>query len=177
MKRTFLFLVLLLFTYSAQAQIQRYPHYLGGDFGLSVGNGRTSVIVYPEVGWRIGDNLYAGIQAGFGYCDNGSYSDFSFGVIPNLRYYWYIYNRFGLSAEAGCALHLTRRSNWDSLIRSFDIGIRPGAVIPIGSRYALTVQVGFLGYEVDNYGDGVIDSRFGFRFQQNDFRVGFLMNI
>ena len=176
MKRSLLFLSAILVSVSLEAQVQRSPSYLGGDFGISVGSGRTSIVVYPELGWRVGDNLYAGVQAGFGYYENSSYSDFSVGVIPHLRYYWYIYNRFGLSAEAGAALRLTRRSGYDALIRSFDIGIRPGAVIPLGPRFAVTLQVGFLGYESDRYGD-TVDGRWGFRLQNNDFRVGFLMNL
>ena len=176
MKKFLLVIALLLGSLAALAQEQRSPVYLGGDFGLSVGSGRTSIVVYPEVGWRVGNNLYAGVQAGFGYYDNNSYYDFSVGVIPHLRYYYYFYKRFGVSAEAGMKLGLTRRTDYQGLIRVFDVGLRPGLVIPIGERYAVTMQVGFLGYQSERYGD-VVDGRWGFRLQGNDFRFGFLMNI
>ena len=176
MKRFVLVLTFLLCTLTVFAQERRIPAYLGGDFGVSIGSGRTSIAVYPEVGWRVTDNLYAGLQAGFGYYEGSGYSDFSVGIIPHLRYYYYIYQRFGVSAEAGMRLGLTRRSGNEGLIRSFDVGIRPALVIPIGARYAVTLQVGFLGYESDRYGD-VVDGHWGFRLQSNDFRVGFLLNL
>ena len=176
MKRSFIVLTLLLVSLSALAQEKRSPVYFGGDFGFSVGTGRTSIVVYPEVGWRVGNNLYAGVQAGFGYYDKDSYSDFSVGIVPHIRYYYYIYQRFGLSAEAGMRFALSRRSGHQGLVRTFDVGIRPGVVIPIGARYAITMQVGFLGYQSERY-DGVVDGRWGFRLQGNDFRFGFLMNI
>ncbi len=176
MKRFFLILAFLLVGFSAIAQERKIPAYLGGDFGVSIGSGHTSIVVYPEVGWRVTDNLYAGVQAGFGYYEGSGYSDFSVGIIPHLRYYYYIYQRFGVSAEAGMRLGLTRRSGNEGLIRSFDVGIRPGLVIPIGARYAVTLQVGFIGYESERYGD-IVDGHWGFRLQSNDFRVGFLLNL
>ena len=177
MKKALLLLVVLLGCLCAKAQEQRSPYYFGGDFGLSLGSGGTSISVYPEIGRRIAPNLYAGIQAGGGYYRNSSYSDFTMGFAPHLRYYWFIYKRFGLYGEAGFSLGFTRRSNWEPLIRSFDIGLRPGIIIPIASGHSLTLQLGFLGYESDNFGNGTSNNHWGFRLQGHDIRIGYLMNL
>ena len=96
MKQWILLVAALLVGLSAEAQRK---YYVGGDISFGFGSSGSSIVVYPEVGTRIANNVYLGLAAGFDWNNYSNQSDFSMGLIPHLRGYLPLYQRFGLSGD------------------------------------------------------------------------------
>ena len=62
MKQWILLVAALLVGLTAGAQRK---YYVGGDISFGASSSGSSIVVYPEVGTRIADNLYLGLAAGF----------------------------------------------------------------------------------------------------------------
>ena len=150
MKKWLLLAAALLGTLTAGAQSK---YYVGGDISFGASSSGASVVVYPEVGTRIANNLYLGLAAGFDWNNYASPSDFTMGLIPHLRGYLPLYQGFGLSADTFFSARFTRRRDYDPLIKSFQLGLRPGIFIPIGN-VTLSTQIGFFGWTRTDYGNG-----------------------
>ncbi len=173
MKKWLLLAVALLGTITAGAQSK---YYVGGDISLGASSSGASVVVYPEVGTRIANNLYLGLAAGFDWNNYASPSDFTMGLIPHLRGYLPIYQGFGLSADTFFSARFTRRRNYDPLIKSFQLGLRPGVYIPIGN-VTLSTRIGFFGWTRTDYGNGNPTSRWAARLEARDILIGVLFNL
>ena len=173
MKKFLILAALLLGFYSLGAQ-NRY--YVCGDVSFGIGSNGTRIVVYPEVGTRIADNLYAGIAAGFDWYDRSGTSDFTMGVTPHLRGYLPLYGRFGLMGDAFLSGRFTRRKGYDPLIKTLEAGLRPGLFFPVGN-VTLTTRIGFLGFIRTDYGNGSVNSGWHARLQANDVLIGVLVNI
>lgn len=173
MKKWILLAAALLGSLLAGAQNRLY---LGGDFAVGFSSSGTEIVVYPEVGTRIANNLYAGIAAGFDWNNIASESDFSMGLSPHLRGYLPLYQRFGISGDLSASARFTRRRGYDPLIKGYSLGLRPGIFIPVGP-VTLTAQVGFLGYSHTDYGQGITDSGWVARLEARDIIIGFLLNL
>ena len=158
---------------AAQAQSH---YYVGGDISLTASSSGTSVVVYPEVGRRITNNLYAGLAAGFDWNNISSDSDFTMGLIPHLRGYLPIYEGIGLSADTFFSARFTRRIDYDPLIKRFQLGLRPGIYFPIGN-VTLSTQIGFFGWTRTVYGYDIADSRWVARLEARDIIIGVLFNL
>jgi len=117
MKKWILLLATVLLTGLTATAQSRY--YVGGDISLGASSSGFNVVVYPEVGRRITPNLYAGLAAGFDWNNIASPSDFTMGIIPHLRGYLPVYERFGLSADTFFSSRFTRRKDYDPLIKTF----------------------------------------------------------
>ena len=174
MKQLIVLAAVLLGCVTAGAQ-NRY--YYGGDVSFTASSSGTRIVVYPEIGRRISDNLYFGIAAGGGYYHHGSVSDFSMGITPHLRAYWFAWERYGLSGDLHATYRATRRQGYEPLITTFETGIRPGVVIPVGNGASLTAQFGFFGYSRTDYGNQDIRSRWVARLEAHDILIGVLMNL
>ena len=175
MKKMILLATLLLAgSLAAQAQT---PYYFGGDISFTASSSGTRIVIYPEIGKRINRNLYAGVAAGGGYYHDGETSDFSMGLTPHLRGYLFLYQDFGLSGDLHGTYRVTRRRGYDPLIRTFEAGVRPGLVIPVGGGTAITAQAGFFGWTRTDYGDGNPTSSWVARFEARDLIFGVLLNL
>ena len=98
MKKWILIAAALLGSLAAQAQVNN-RYYVGGNISLGASNYGTSVVFYPEVGKRINDYLMVGLAAGFDWNNIASESDFTMGLIPHVRGYLPVYQRFGLTGD------------------------------------------------------------------------------
>lgn len=176
MKKWILLAAALLGCIAAQAQ-RLNGYYLGGDISFTASSYGTRIVVYPEIGKRVTDNLYAGIAAGGGYYSGNGRSDFSMGFTPHLRGYWYPVGGFGLSGDLHGTYRVTRRRGYDPLIKTVEAGLRPGLVIPLGNGTSITAQAGFFGWSRSDYGDGVPSSRWIARLEAQDVLFGVLMNL
>ena len=151
-------------------------YYIGGDISVGASSSGTSVVVYPEVGKKIADHVYLGLAAGFDWNNYSGTSDFTMGLTPHLRGYLPVYENFGLSADTFFSARFTRRQNYDPLIKSFQLGLRPGIYFPIG-RTTISTQIGFFGWTRTDYGDGRVTSRWAARLQARDILIGVLYNL
>lgn len=174
-KLIFLAVALLVGCLAARAQSSKY--YFGGDISITASSSGTRIIVYPEIGKRISNNLYAGVAAGGGYYHYGETTDFSMGVTPHLRGYLFLYQGFGLSGDLHATYRVTRRRGYDPLIKTIEAGIRPGLVIPVGGGASLTAQAGFFGWSRSDYGNGNPTSRWVARLEARDILIGVLLNL
>ena len=168
-----LFAALLLGGLSALAQSK---YYVGGDVSFGTGSSGTRVVVYPEIGRRIAENLYAGVAAGFDWNNISSESDFTMGVTPHLRGYLPVYERYGVMGDAFLSGRFTRRKGYDPLIKSMEIGLRPGLFFPVGN-VTLTTRIGFLGFTRTDYGYGDVVSGWHARLQARDILIGALFSL
>ena len=159
------------FTCHAQRQM-----YVGGDISFGASSSGASVVVYPDVGTRIANNLYLGLAAGFDWNNYSSRSDFTMGVIPHLRGYLPLYQNFGLSGDSFFSARFTRRDNYDPLIKTLQLGLRPGIYFPIGNT-TISTQVGFFGWTRTDYGNGNASSRWQARLEARDIIVGVILNL
>ncbi|MBQ5983540.1 MAG: hypothetical protein IJL56_01005 [Bacteroidales bacterium] len=173
MKKLILIAAALLGCLAAGAQSR---HYVGGDFSFGLSSSGTSIVVYPEVGTRIANNLYLGLSAGFDWNNIASESDFTMGFAPHLRGYLPVYKRFGLLGDLFFSSRFTRRRNYDPLIKSFQLGLRPGLFFPIGN-VTLTTQVGFFGWNATDYGLGTKNTGWVARVEARDILFGVLFNL
>ena len=173
MKQWILLLAALLVGLSASAQRK---YYVGGDISIGASSSGTDIVVYPEVGTRIANNLYLGLAAGFDWNNYSSRSDFTMGLIPHLRGYLPLYEGFGLSGDTYFAARWTRREGYDPLISTQTLGFRPGIFFPIGNT-VLSTQIGFFGWSRTDYGYGNASSRWSARLEARDILIGVLVNL
>lgn len=174
MKKMILLAVAILSGLAAGAQNSRM--YVGGDFSLGFSSSGTSIVVYPEVGTRIANHLYAGMAAGFDWNNISSDSDFTMGLTPHLRGYLPLYNGFGLSGDAFFSARWTRRRNYAPLINRQQLGFRPGLFFPIGP-VTISAQVGFFGWSRSDYGNDIVSSDWQARIEAHDIIIGVLFNL
>ena len=174
MKKMILLAVAILSGIAAGAQNSRM--YVGGDFSLGFSSSGTSIVVYPEVGTRIANHLYAGMAAGFDWNNISSDSDFTMGLTPHLRGYLPLYNGFGLSGDAFFSARWTRRRNYAPLINRQQLGFRPGLFFPIGP-VTISAQVGFFGWSRSDYGNDIVSSDWQARIEAHDIIIGVLFNL
>ena len=158
----------------AQAQPDRY--YVGGNVSLSASNYGTNVVFYPEVGKRVNDWLAVGLAAGFDWNNYSNQSDFTMGLIPHVRGYLPIYERFGLTGDTYFAARWTRRRGYEPLISNQTLGFRPGIYFPIGN-VTLSTQVGFFGWSRTSDGNGNASSRWQARLEARDILIGVLFHL
>ena len=158
----------------AQAQPDRY--YVGGNVSFGASNYGTNVIFYPEVGKRVNDWLAVGLAAGFDWNNYSNQSDFTMGLIPHVRGYLPIYERFGLTGDTYFAARWTRRRGYEPLISNQTLGFRPGIYFPIGN-VTLSTQIGFFGWTRTDYGNGNASSRWQARLEARDILIGVLFNL
>ncbi|MBQ3767242.1 MAG: hypothetical protein II874_10965 [Bacteroidales bacterium] len=151
-------------------------YYIGGDISLGASSSGTSVVVYPEVGTRIANNLYLGLAAGFDWNNYSSRSDFTMGLIPHLRGYLPLYQGFGLSADTFFSARFTRREGYEPLIKTFQLGLRPGIFIPLGG-VTISTQIGFFGWTRTDYGIGSPTSHWAARLEARDILIGVLVSL
>ena len=173
MKQWILVIAALLAGLTCQAQRK---YYVGGDISFGASSSGTSVVVYPEVGTRIANGVYLGLAAGFDWNNYYSRSDFTMGLIPHLRGYLPLYEGFGLTGDTFFSARFTRRDNYDPLIKTFQLGLRPGVFFPIGNS-VISAQVGFFGWSRTDYGDGHPDSRWQARLEARDILIGVLFSL
>ena len=173
MKQWILVMAALLACLTAGAQSK---YYVGGDISFGASSSGCDVIVYPEIGTRIAQGLYLGIAAGFDWNNYHSRSDFTMGVIPHLRGYLPLYQNFGLSGDSFFSARFTRRDNYDPLIKTLQLGLRPGIYFPIGNT-TISTQVGFFGWTRTDYGNGNASSRWQARLEARDILIGVLVNL
>ena len=136
----------------------------------------SSIVVYPEVGTRIANNVYLGLAAGFDWNNYSNQSDFSMGLIPHLRGYLPLYQRFGLSGDLYFSARWTRRQGYDPLINSQTLGFRPGLFFPIGNAI-ISTQIGFFGWNRTGYGNGYASSRWQARLEARDILIGVMFQL
>ena len=158
----------------AQAQPDRY--YVGGNVSFGASNYGTNVIFYPEVGKRVNDWLAVGLAAGFDWNNYSNQSDFTMGLIPHVRGYLPIYERFGLTGDTFFAARWTRRRGYEPLISNQTLGFRPGIYFPIGN-VTLSTQVGFFGWSRTSDGNGNASSRWQARLEARDILIGVLFHL
>ena len=158
----------------AQAQPDRY--YVGGNVSFGASNYGTNVIFYPEVGKRVNDWLAVGLAAGFDWNNYSNQSDFTMGLIPHVRGYLPIYERFGLTGDMYFAARWTRRRGYEPLISNQTLGFRPGIYFPIGN-VTLSTQVGFFGWSRTSDGNGNASSRWQARLEARDILIGVLFHL
>jgi hypothetical protein len=173
MKQWILLLAALLAGITAGAQRRMY---VGGDISFGASSSGASVVVYPEVGTRLTDNVYLGLAAGFDWNNYSGISDFTMGLIPHLRGYLPLYAGFGLSGDTFFSARFTRRENHQPLIRTYQLGLRPGIFFPIGN-ITLSTQIGFFGWTRTDYGNGDASSRWSARLEARDILIGVLFNL
>ena len=174
MKKMILLAVAILSGLAAGAQNSRM--YVGGDFSLGFSSSGTSIVVYPEVGTRIANHLYAGMAAGFDWNNISSDSDFTMGLTPHLRGYLPLYNGFGISGDAFFSARWTRRRDYAPLINRQQLGFRPGLFFPIGP-VTISAQVGFFGWSRSDYGNDIVSSDWQARIEAHDIIIGVLFNL
>ena len=174
MKKMILLAVAILSGLAAGAQNSRM--YVGGDFSLGFSSSGTSIVVYPEVGTRIANHLYAGMAAGFDWNNISSDSDFTMGLTPHLRGYLPLYNGFGISGDAFFSARWTRRRDYAPLINRQQLGFRPGLFFPIGP-VTISAQVGFFGWSRSDYGNDIMSSDWQARIEAHDIIIGVLFNL
>ena len=172
-KRILLAVILLAACLPAGAQSK---YYVGGDISFGASSSGADVVVYPEIGTRIADHVYLGLAAGFDWNNYHSRSDFTMGVIPHLRGYLPLYQNFGLSGDTFFSARFTRRDNYDPLIKTFQLGLRPGVYFPVG-RTTISTQVGFFGWTRTDDGNGVPRSHWQARLEARDILIGVLVNL
>ena len=158
----------------AQAQPDRY--YVGGNVSFGASNYGTNVVFYPEVGKRVNDWLAVGLAAGFDWNNYSNQSDFTMGLIPHVRGYLPIYERFGLTGDTYFAARWTRRRGYEPLISNQTLGFRPGIYFPIGN-VTLSTQVGFFGWSRTSDGNGNASSRWQARLEARDILIGVLFHL
>ena len=173
MKQWILLVAALLVGLTAGAQRK---YYVGGDISFGASSSGSSIVVYPEVGTRIADNLYLGLAAGFDWNNYSSRSDFTMGLIPHLRGYLPLYERFGLSGDLYFSTRWTRREGYDPLINTLTLGFRPGVFFPIGNA-TISTQIGFFGWNRTDYGYGNASSRWQARLEARDIVIGVLFSL
>ena len=175
MKKWILIAAALLTGIAAQAQPNRY--YVGGNISFGASNYGTSIVVYPEVGSRIANNLYLGLAAGFDWNNYSKRSNFTMGLIPHLRGYLPLYERFGLSGDLYFSSRWTRREGEDPLITTLTLGFRPGLYFPIGN-VTLSTQIGFFGWSKAWSGNNVASPpSWQARLEARDILIGVLFNL
>ena len=174
MKKWILLLALLAGCFAAHAQSNRY--YVGGNISLGASNYGTSIVFYPEVGKRVNDWLMVGLAAGFDWNNISSDSDFTMGLIPHVRGFLPIYNRFGLTGDTYFSARWTRRRGYDPLISTQTLGFRPGIYFPIGNT-VISTQIGFFGWTRTAYGDGYANSSWQARLEARDILIGVMFNL
>ena len=173
MKKWILLAAALLAGIATRAQSK---YYVGGDISFGASSSGSSIVVYPEVGTRIANNLYLGLAAGFDWNNYSHRSDFTMGLIPHLRGYLPLYQGFGVSGDTFFSARFTRRENYDPLIKTFQLGFRPGIFLPLGS-VTISTQIGFFGWSRTDYGYGNADSRWSARLEARDILIGVLFSL
>ena len=174
MKQWILLAAALFIGLGAQAQNNRY--YVGGNISFGASSYGTDIVVYPEFGKRINDYLMVGLAAGLDWNNIYSESDFTMGLIPHVRGYLPVYQRFGLTGDTYFSARWTRRRGYEPLINTQTLGFRPGIYFPVGN-VTLSTQIGFFGWTRRNYGNGVADSQWQARLEARDIIVGVMMNL
>ncbi len=174
MKQWTLLLLALVVGLSARAQNNRY--YVGGNISLGASNYGTSIVVYPEVGTRVNPYLTVGLAAGFDRNNIQSDSDFTMGLIPHVRTYLPIVERFGFTGDTYFAARWTRRRGYEPLINRQTLGFRPGVYFPLGN-VILSTQIGFFGWNRTDYGTGEPVKGWQARLEARDIIIGVLMNL
>ena len=174
MKQWILLAAALVASLAAQAQNNRY--YVGGNISFGASNYGTDIVVYPEIGKWVNDYLMVGVAAGFDWNNISSQSDFTMGLIPHVRGYLPLYQRFGLSGDTYFSARWTRRQGYDPLISTQTLGFRPGIYFPIGNTI-LSTQIGFFGWSRTDYGNGNASSRWRARLEARDIIIGVLLNL
>ena len=175
MKKWILIAAALLGCLAAQAQVNN-RYYVGGNISLGASNYGTSVVFYPEVGKRINDYLMVGLAAGFDWNNIASESDFTMGLIPHVRGYLPVYQRFGLTGDTYFSARWTRRRGYEPLIATQTLGFRPGIYFPIGN-VTISTQIGFFGWSRTAYGKGNASSGWQARLEARDIIFGVLLNL
>jgi len=175
MKKWILIAAVLLGSLAAQAQVNN-RYYVGGNISLGASNYGTSVVFYPEVGKRINDYLMVGLAAGFDWNNIASESDFTMGLIPHVRGYLPVYQRFGLTGDTYFSARWTRRRGYEPLIATQTLGFRPGIYFPIGN-VTISTQIGFFGWSRTAYGKGNASSGWQARLEARDIIFGVLLNL
>ena len=148
-------LVVSLFLCSGNASAQDY---IGGSVSFagstnqasSSGPARThSISIAPDLGWYFGDNWAFGLRPKVGFNDSGSNNDnrtrgLSLGFNPYARYKMFVFDRFGLWAEASPEVGFQK--NWyrldgawasDSRIVRFDIRLVPVLTYDLNDHISL----------------------------------------
>jgi hypothetical protein len=173
MKKWILLAAALLVGITSQAQSK---YYVGGDISFGASSSGTSVVVYPEIGTRIANGLYLGLAAGFDWNNYYSRSDFTMGLIPHLRGYLPLYQGIGITGDTFFSARFTRRDNYEPLIKTFQLGLRPGIYFPIGNT-TISAQVGFFGWTRTDYGNGDASSQWVARLEARDILIGVLFSL
>ena len=175
MKKWILIAAALLGSLAAQAQVNN-RYYVGGNISLGASNYGTSVVFYPEVGKRINDYLMVGLAAGFDWNNIASESDFTMGLIPHVRGYLPVYQRFGLTGDTYFSARWTRRRGYEPLIATQTLGFRPGIYFPIGN-VTISTQIGFFGWSRIDDGNKKPSSGWQARLEARDIIFGVLLNL
>ena len=174
MKQWNLLILALVVGLSARAQNNRY--YVGGNISFGASNYGTSIVVYPEVGTRVNPYLTVGLAAGFDWNNIQSDSDFTMGLIPHVRTYLPIVERFGFTGDTYFAVRWTRRRGYEPLINRQTLGFRPGVYFPLGN-VILSTPIGFFSWNRTDYGTGEPVKGWQARLEARDIIIGVLMNL
>lgn len=202
MKKTFtlLCIALAIATQQASAQIKKGEKMLGGNIGFTTSKGEqsnapnyeakvTNISINPQLGFGLGDNWIAGIQAGYGYSKQktvfplGGVSEDKSNTISGgvfARKFFPFSERFGLFGQGDVNYSHTNNkgttvggATGESNTNRVGVAVSPGAYFRTGKRFILEAEVGSIGYE-----HGVTKSGgSGSKTTSNSFSLGLSNNL
>jgi hypothetical protein len=168
---TLLCIALAIVTQQASAQIKKGEKMLGGSIGFATSKAEqsnapnyeasvTNVSISPQLGFGLGGNWIAGIQAGYGYSKQktvfplGGVSEDKSNTISGgvfARKFFPFGERFGLFGQGDVnyshAKVTTAGVAGESNTNRIGVSVSPGAYFRTGKRFILEAEVGSLGYE------------------------------
>lgn len=209
MKKLFtLVLLTVLCSVHVSAQLNKGQAMLGGS--VTVNNDKTAyspssgqdneiiyttIDVYPQIGFGIGNNWIIGLRPGYSFFREMSKNNFGeksesktngFSIGAFARKFHSFGERFGIFGQADLAYGFSKRRSmpnsnieyrWES--NSFDVSLRPGAYFKTGKRFILEATIGSIGYrhtrtEPQTLNAGAPSKATGFRLAlASSFSLGF----
>lgn len=192
MKKLFLAIVMAVAAFSAQAQI-----YVGGEAGFwrDYDNNKTSVKLYPEIGYNLDEKWSVGTKIGYEYDYGATTGQVIEGIGTTLKvktkthsfiiapYARYIYAKFGpvnLFLDGGFSFFTYKEEidgQKEDAKNAWEVGVKPGLSVNLTEKLSFVSHVGFLGWR-DSDGSKIWDKEgFGFDLSGNSLTFGLYYNF
>ena len=140
MKRLFLMLVVILATFSANAQI-----YVGGEVGIwhNDTQDKTFLSIAPSIGYELNETWAIGTELKYAH-KSDAFDKFEFA--PYARCSFYHNKMVKLFVDLGAGLAVTNPEVGDSET-GWRIGAQPGIALHLNKNFAILAKAGFVGYD------------------------------
>ena len=119
---------------------QDYKMWIGGRTTLWAGDGESTIIVAPEIGYHLNEKFTIAASVGFHSYNYDHIDDYS-GVVfnPYIRYTAFKKGVLFGFVDGGVEFGVGD-------IKGVQVGFKPGIAVAITNRFTVALQYGFIGY-------------------------------